>query len=842
MTHPIHRSGKRLPALLALLLIPAAFLAGQEAQEWYLGKPIREFGFKGLATVASADMDDLLRPYVGKPFTMDAYREFMNRLYALDYFQTIDAEVYPGGAGEAARSEVRVEITVREHPSVVQIEIKGNRQLYSSEITEKVLLKRGDLQNQAKMKSDEAAIRTLYLEKGYADVKVTGSFERADAENTVRAVFEIDEGPQTTIRRIQFVGNSYASESTLQNLMTLKPQFLFDSGAFQESKLEEDKAKLTEYYTDRGYVYAKVDRVEKSYEKEGDKNWLILTIYLTEGDQWNFGGLGFEGHTIFSTEKLQSLVWQKAGRPLSLLKLRDDIVRIQMLYRDNGYAFNGYGVEEAKDEGSRAIRYTLKIQEFDRAHIADILIQGNTKTKDAVVRRELPFQEGDVINYSKIGEGYRNLVNLGYFSSVTPDAVMSETDGLMDVVYAVEESSTADVNFGVTFSGEDFPVTGTIGWQEKNFMGNGQTVGFDLVVSSLQQTIALSFMEPWLFGVRWSGGFSLSGGHTKHQDVLQDILGPVFTDDQQLIAAPDPYSSYAEYEAAVDSDEAVADAYLMGYDSYDLDASANTGYRFKTPAGFLGAAARINTSLQYIDYDRTRFRPFDATVRAGWHVWEWINRLTFTVYDDNRDYYLNPTTGWYLSQGLTVVGGPLFGNRHYNRTDTRAEGFLTLFDIPVTEGWNFSLVLAEHAAASFILPQIQFPGMVWDTVIDSSELLYIDGMNVGRGWKKLYGKALLENRLELRMPILKELFWGVLFFDTAALYQKLSDLSSFGVDDLYFSFGAGLRFTTPQFPIRLYVGKKFQVAGDGAVTWPAGDITLGDFSFNFVISLGGDVF
>lgn len=846
MTHPIHRCGK-LPALLLLFCLPAYVLAAQEAPDWYLGKPIKEFGFKGLATVAATDLKDLLKEYVGAPFTMDAYREFMNKLYALDYFETIDAEVYPGGSGENERREVRVEITVREHPSVVQIELRGNHQLNATEITEKILLKKGDLESLSKLKADEGAVRTLYLEKGFADVQVKGSFERADAENTVSAVFDIDEGPQTTIRRIEFVGNSSVSGSTLQNLMSLKSQFLFETGVFQESKLEEDRKKIVDYYTDHGYVYAKVDKVEKSYEKEDNKNWLILTVHVTEGDQWNFGGVQFEGNAIFTKEKLESLVWQKAGKVLSLQKFRADMVRIQTLYNDNGYAFNTYATEEIKDEATRTIGYRIRIVERDRAHIANILFQGNTKTKDYVLRRELPFQEGDIFNYSKIVEGYRNLVNLAFFTSVTPDAPMTSTEGLMDVVFSVEESSTANVNFGVTFSGEDFPITGSVGWEEKNFMGQGQTLGLDLVVSSLQQTLALTFTEPWLFGVRWSGGFSLSGGHTKHQDVLQDILGPVFTDDQELIAAPDPYASYDEYETAVDNSEDIADAYLMEYDSYDLDAAATTGYKFKTPAGFLGTAGRLSSSLQYIDYDRTLYRPFDITVRNGWHIWEWINKLAISVYDDNRDYYLNPTTGWYASQTLTIVGGPLFGDRHYNRTDSRLDGFVTLFDIPAFEGWNFTMVLAGHAAASFILPQIQFPAATWqDPVIDSSELLYIDGMNVGRGWKKLYGKALLDNKVELRMPVLKDILWGVLYFDAAALYTKVSDLTETSsaqdfFESMYYSFGLGLRFTIPNFPIRFYLGKKFQIV-DGAVSWPSGDVSIGDFSFSIIVSLGGDVF
>ncbi len=266
----------------------------------------------------------------------------------------------------------------------------------------------------------------------------------------------------------------------------------------------------------------------------------------------------------------------------------------------------------------------------------------------------------------------------------------------------------------------------------------------------------------------------------------------------------------------------------------------------QTDAGMLGVRGSLSSRLRYVNYDPLLYRPFEQSVRDNLGQFRVIDRLSPTIYLDGRDYYLNPTNGWYLSQGFGYTGGLLFGSRHFIRTDTTAEGFLKLFSLPVFEGWDWSIVLAAHMGMSLILPQFYHDpvdGWGWGTVTDSTDLLYIDGMTVGRGWRQIYGEALWDSKIELRTPLAKDVLTGVLFFDAAALWPAYTDVGAMTIQDFCFSFGAGLRFTIPQFPIRLYLGKAFQVDEFGKVVWKDGDLALGDnFSLSFIISLGGDVF
>ncbi|MGA2977672.1 MAG: outer membrane protein assembly factor BamA [Spirochaetia bacterium] len=842
-----------LACIILTLAVTTGAAAQETAAEWYVDKPIKAFTFTGLITVKESDLQAILKPYIGEKFTIDPLlMDIQAKLYALDYFESIEPNALPG---DDAKTTLIIEFKVKEMPSITAIEVNGNDTVRTSEITDKILLKKGDLANQSRLKADIESVKSLYLEKGYTEVNVTGSFQPAATPSTVKAVFAITEGTPTTIKEIHFSGNSFASENTLRGLMKTKAQFLFDSGVFQESKLEEDKTAITAYYTDHGFADAKIEKVTRDMQSDKGRNYLILTIYLNEGDQWIYGGMSFVGNVVFPTSQLEDLVYQKPGKTLSIQKMQADVSRVQILYMDNGYIFNRFTTTEKRDTAAKTIAYTLTIQEFDKAHIENIIFKGNTRTKENVLRRGLPFEEGDIFDRAKYALGYQYLVNLQYFKTVAPDVQQGSETGLMNIIYSLEETSTADINFGVVFSGGDFPISGTIKWNERNLQGGGQTLGVDLEASPIKQLVSLSYTEPYMFNVPWSGSIALSFDHETETNVLQDILGPIFTDTQQSIAAPDPYSNRTDYLTDLANGVAIPAQYLMSYDSYDITLAGSTGYTFSYTFGKLGLQASYAPQLRYVDYDASLYRPFEVTVRDNNNVWNFIDRVGLGVTLDGRDIYWNPTKGYLLSQNLTLVGGFLFGQRDYIRTDTAVEGFLTLLDLPVTENWNLQFVIAAHSAVSLILPNYSYSNGAWqwETDTDYTDQLYIDGMTVGRGWRQMYGDALWDNKLEIRMPIVKEAIWLAGFFDAAALWDQpfgatppSTSMDQMSLDQFYFSFGAGVRFTIPQLPIRLYLAKGFQIK-NGVVDWSTfdnkpGNLDIGGLELAFVISLGGNVF
>lgn len=836
--------------LVCLFVFCALGLSAQE--EWYIGKPIKDFTFIGLDTVSENELRPIVRPYIGSNFSLDIFWEIQEKLYALDYFESIESNALPG---DEQQESIIVEFRVTEKPTVEEIILEGNRQLRKNEILEKVLLKKGDMVTQTQVNIDAEAISMLYLEKGYTEAKVTGTLEPGKEKNTVNVEFVILEGIQTAIRSISFSGNSFASESTLRKTMKTKPQSLFTSGIFQESKLEEDIQKIVEYYGEHGFIDAKIDKVDRGIErdeKEG-KNFLNITIYIKEGEQWTYAGLDFEGNQIFATGQLKALVRQPPGKTLNKTKLEADTQRVADLYYESGYIFNVINREEHRDDKKKEITYTIHIVEKDRAHIEKIILKGNKKTKDFVIFRELPFVEGDIFSKAKVIQGLRNLYNLQYFTSIQPETPQGSAEGLMDLVINLEEGSTANINFGVTFAGGDYPISGMLKWAENNFLGRGQNLGVNLELSNLRQLVSLSFEEPWLFGKRWLAGASFSFEHAIVPNVYQDVLFPIF-EGTETTSVPDPFYGYTvdpatgvpstaadaitDFEYAIRQGETVPEQYTMDYTLWKFSLGVNTGYRYFTPVGWLGVRSGVSTGLERITYDANLYRPFDPVIREGHDVWKNVNKLGVTLYWDKRDYFLNPSKGFYIAQGLTFAVGLPIGTREYIRADSTLEGFLTLLELQATDTWKFKIVLGAHSSLALILPQL------WraEPIAITSDLLYIDGWNIARGWPlERDKKALWDNRLELRIPISEQVLWWVFFMDAVAGYSEIEQMSTMSLDDFYFSFGAGLRFSIPQFPIRLYLAKRFKT-NQGQVEWQVGDLPLFGVTVDFVISLGGDTF
>ena len=815
-------------------------LYAQSGDDWYVGKPIADVRFTGLRHVAASDLREIVQPYVEQVFTLDLFWELQGRLYATDLFESLESNAV---AVDDEQSAVIVEFLVQERPVVGSVDLDGNQRIRDTELLEVMDLSRGDVFDPIKLDADEAAIRGLYVTKGYPDATIAIETVRDDEAGEVAITVRVAEGFEVTVDEIRFVGNEFASESTLRGRMLTKKRSLFESGAFREVNLQEDKEIIESYYASNGYVDATVDRIERDLVPvpEQQRRALTLTIYLSEGQQYLYGGMSFEGNQIFSVEELGNLVRHGADREVNRELVDADFVRVQDLYYESGYIFNLFELIEERDEQTRRIAYRVVIDERDRAHIENIVISGADKTHDRVILRELPFEVGDVFNRTAIVQGLRNLYNTQYFSAVTPDTPPGSAEGLMDVVITVEEQSTADVNFGVTIGGSEFPFAGTVRWNERNLGGGGQSIGAGLELSPIKQSLSFEFIEPWLFGARWSGGVNLGLERSVVRGVQQDVLPPIFDDPDE--AVPDPYETRAEWERARDDGESVAGRYTMEFTEWDVIVGTTTSYRIPTSVGIVRFSGGLSSTLRFLTYDTAIYRPFEQTIREDRENWVMVNRMDVGVAWDGRDIFLNPTEGWLLSQGASFTGGFLFGDRHFIRLNSRADGFVTLVKAPVFPDWDLQIVFGAHSGFSVIVPQFWVPAGEDTLATDGhTDLLALDGIRVARGWDIVRGgRARWENSAEIRVPIDPRLLWAVLFGDAAVLWPELADIEATALEDFHFSLGAGLRFAIPQFPIRLYFANTFKIVDEPERP----DETLDLFSLDewkFVISLGGDVF
>jgi outer membrane protein insertion porin family len=794
----------------------------QPADEWYQGKPIRDIIFSGLKNISQSELDALMNPYKGRVFSDGMFYEIQGKLYALEYFEQLEPSTH---RFNAAGTEVIIRFSVIERPTIGRVNFSGNSGLRRNELLDVITIKPGDFYNQANIRVNIEAIVNKYIEKGYPNATVTSS-EVQSADSTVTITFNITERDKISISKIEFQGNSRFASNALKGQLSLKAKSLLNDGAFQEAKLIADREAITKYYRDRGYIEAVVKDVTRTIiDNEKGAN-LILTFMIEEGSEFRFGGITFEGNVIFSSEQLDKLITSKTGDIINMTKLEMDLQRVTDLYSENGYIFNSIMRTPSLNSQGNELSYKITIIERGRAYIESIVILGNEKTKNNVILREIPMESGDVFSKVKVMEAMRNLYNLQYFSMIIPDTLPGSTENLMDLIFTLEEQPTTDIQFGLTFSGSAdpdlFPISGLIKWNDRNVAGTGNELGIELnstVVDS--SSLSVNYLHRWVLGLPLSLGVDLSASFAKKLAAMNNHA-PFFIGDEEK-AFPDGFNSWDEYN----KNKTPTRDYLMNYDQWYISLGFSTGYRWTTFLGIFGINGGMRFGIINNSYDAEIYRPFDPALRDGNNRWNPKNSFWFSVSLDQRDIFYDPSRGYYLHDRIGFYGIFDEEREHYVRNDAKAEYFLTLFDIPVSEKWSLKSVLGIHAGLSTIFAQ---PGR-HPPVVEEVNMLAVDGMFIGRGWSSRYrnkGYLLLDSWIELRFPLVYGILAWDFFFFAAGIETKqgyyFGDFEgnpNFTIENMKFSYGGGLRFTLPQFPIRLSLVKCFEII-DGEIKWKPG--------------------
>ncbi|MDR0399602.1 MAG: outer membrane protein assembly factor BamA [Treponema sp.] len=804
-------------ALACSALLYVRPCSAQEGEEWYLGKPLRDIAFSGLRHASPQDLEGILGGYLGQEYSYELVEELQMRLYATGFFELLSPDTIPV---DSARSGVILRFTVTEQPVISRISFVGNSHVRQTELLDAVTLKPGDRAEKRRVGDEEQAVINKYLEKGYTRVSVRSDVQVNDSGEAA-VVFFINEGVQNYIQEFRFEGNNVFSERTLRGQLSLKAKSLVNDGAFQEAKLIADRQAIAQYYRDRGFIDAEVRDVIRT-EVVGDKGTsMILTFDIYEGDRYTFGGVSFSGNHIFSDEQLQKQVYSREGEDVRASRVESDLQRVADLYFESGYIFNTINREEERDQQKKIVYYKIDIIERSRAHIESIRVEGIDKTRKEVVLREIPLEPGDVFSKTKVADGLRNLYNLQFFSAIIPETEPGSAESLMDLVFRVEEQPTTDVQFGLTFSGTadpgQFPISGMLRLNDRNFRGTGNSLGADMNVSPDTQSLSFNYSHRYIFGLPLSMGFDLSMSHTQRLTPM-DNTPPFFYGDETY-AYPDGFDSYEEFEKS----SSYPREFLMRYDQWYFSLGVSTGYRWGTPLGNLSTGVGARAGIIMNNYDANLYRPLDYTIRRDNNRPTPANSAWLSVALDQRDIYYDPSSGYFGSQRFGLFGILPMEREKYIRSDTKAEYFHTLLNIPVGERWSFRLIAGIHTGLSFILRQ---PGQD-GAIIENANKLAVDGMFVGRGWNSDYrvkGLALWENWAELRIPLVPGVLAWDFFFDAAGVSPSPQDFfANFDPNIMRYSMGGGLRFTIPQFPLRFSFAKRFRTV-DGNVQWEPGSI------------------
>jgi outer membrane protein insertion porin family len=837
--------------------------------ERYIGKKIRKIEFKGNVNVSRDTIyNDIIQMKEGQTLTVPLLNGDIKALFGEGSF------AYARVEGEDLEDGVALTFYVQERPRVKDISFLGLDELSATDVQQAIPLKEDDVFTERKVADSIQRILGKYREKGLfnASVRVRKS-DVDEKKNTINITFVVDEGENIKIAKINLLGVTKADPEDVLAVLELEEDGFIADGTFKNDTFEKDKNSILDFYKNQGFLDVELEDARYDYRwknpKTQEERVIVITYKVKEGEQYFYNGYDvtwderFLNPTtkkqLFSRDKIEEFFEYTTGDVGSVLdngKFNRDRGIVNYLYSQEGYIYARVQPErtvitltkEAIEEKRNSVQqkeseqkggdyYNLKrltkllenspelkgkkfvhtkfvIAEGDKGYIENIIIKGNKKTLDKVIRRELIIHEGELFNSELVQRSRERVHNLQFFKEVNVDARPGSSEGKMNLVIDVEEQPTGTISLGGGYgTNTGFSIFTEVA--ENNLNGTGQRISGRVEFGPLRTALEASWTEPWLFDTPWS--LTLTGFYVRRR-VLSGSIS-IATNDESA--------------------------------TYNLDTVGTTigiGHRFWINWGhyhrYSPQLSIANNASSMVDDN------VFLLVQRGWQV---KNTITNGIFYDNRDNIFNTTRGLRGEFSHDFVGNVLGGQDHFMRYYPQIDFFWWMMDYTffnlirknVLRRWR--VVNEMRASATFTQPIKPFWGSqdnAENPYVEIQDRLYLGGYESLRGWTlfdPLYGDTPAgstwrnggSHRIlfgsEIRVPVEPSLFWLVLFFDAGALYQNQAEYSfssttpaatinaynaatlsqqTFSLNYFRYSWGFGFRLQIPILPLRIYLAKR----------------------------------
>jgi outer membrane protein insertion porin family len=718
---------------------------------------VKAVDVRGNKTVSSLTILAKVKTRVGDTLSSAVLNEDLKRLYGLGFFTDvrIEQEDYEDG--------LKVIFLVTEKPVLSDIRIEGNQKINKDQIKKEMQSVIGDFVDQKRVRDDVEAVKRLYEKKGFSAAAVDSQLEvNPDTNQAVLRVI-VDEGSKVRIRDIRVVGNeSLKAGDIIKRMKTKKMSWFgwFNSGYLKEEDLEEDVERIKDYYDENGFSDAEVSTEIDVIESGAGKGEMVLKVIVKEGRKYLVGDIAIDGHSILKSEEILKAAQMTKGKPFSRRALRLDVAAIQDLYFEKGYLAAQIRSESVYNEAADRVDIRYSIVENELTYVDKVRIQGNTKTKDIVIRRELRAYPGESFSGAKLKRSKERLYNLGFFEDVRFDTEAGSLPNTRDLLVSVKEQKTGEFSFGGGYSSIDSVIgfaqirQRNFDWQNwKTFTGAGQDLALRVELGSVRQNYELSFTEPWVFGLPYSFGFDLY-----RREFNRSGSAGYFFDQSKTGGDLRLGKEFNEYDKA-----------LLMYKLEEVDIS---NIQSGASQSLLAEEGKNTTSS-----------------------------LALTLTHDSRDNIFNPTKGILLSGTGELAGGVLAGDKDFWKMDGVASTYFKHWDSNVLELKVRAGVANEYD----------------DTVsVPIYERYYVGGANTVRGYRErrvgprdpgnqepIGGEAFWVANIEETFPVVPNLIKGAVFFDTGNAFDEIDNFGSGGT---FSGVGVGVRIKTPIGPVKLDAG------------------------------------
>jgi outer membrane protein insertion porin family len=461
--------------------------------------------------------------------------EIINKLWGLELFSDINFYVI-----KVDGEKIDLEIEIEELPTLTEVKVNGLKKGKIETIIKDTELSAGKKLSESFLTNTKNYIENKYKKDGFLNTKVSlNTILDTVGKNTYKMVVNVDRGPRVKIDKINFEGNeifkSPKLRSKLKKTKHKRSIRFWKKSKYTENDFQEDLVGLVNFYKEEGYRDARIIS-DSLIRDENDSNSISLNLQIEEGKKYYFGDINFIGNTVYGDNTIQQILGLDKGDTYNgvLLKKRiadtskPDGNDITNLYQNSGYLFSNINAVEVSAVND-TINFEIRITEGKQANFNKIYVEGNTKTNDHVIYRELRTKPGELYSKDRLVRTVRELGQLGFFDAeqISPELEnVNPNDGTIDVKFDLVESGASQIELQGGYGQGGF--IGTLGLSFNNFsmrnifdgksykplpMGDGQTLALRLQASQFYNTYSFNFSEPWLGGEQ-PVQFSTSLQHT----------------------------------------------------------------------------------------------------------------------------------------------------------------------------------------------------------------------------------------------------------------------------------------------------------------------------------------
>jgi len=427
----------------------------------------------------------------------------MRKLFASGYFEDVNV----------SRDGDDLVLYLKERPAVSLIRLEGNEILKDEALLEGLKnsgLQEGDVFKRATLDRIRQDLLRLYVGQGRYGASVQTEVEPLPG-NRVALNIDIKEGKVAVIQHINIVGNTIFTDEELKELFSLKLpnfwSFYNKDDRYSREKMAGDLERLRSYYLDRGYVNFNIDSTQVSISP--DKKHVFITVNVTEGGQYTVREVDLAGEMVIPEDELIKVVKVKVGDVFSREEATESQDKLIRTLGDAGYMFANVSPVPEVHEEDKTISLKYFVDAGKRTYVRRIMIRGNTRTADHVVRRELEQMEAGVASAEDIERSKKKLERTSYFKTVNVETIpVPGTTDQVDLEYTVEEQQSGQLTASVGFSQSD-GIIFDLGVQQDNFLGSGNKVGFNFKRSSNETEYSFNYTNPYYTVDGVSRGFDV---------------------------------------------------------------------------------------------------------------------------------------------------------------------------------------------------------------------------------------------------------------------------------------------------------------------------------------------